>query len=312
MLEKNKDYTIFTEYKDGKPTQLQVYMDEQDFQYWFKTGGVYRSNIYADFFNNCYSLYKDVIDNTLKEMGSENKEVKFEDSEYGIISCSDYFEFIIYAPDNLEFTSFEDFYALRDNWEKSTVATKEIIPVKDRIQAFKDHYKECYKKAGMDNRELDSSKDRSIFIPVLFEKDNELQEYLLFMDFIYYGYDDCEIDTYYYDCKNNRIYKGIIYYGNRIGYSRLFKPYYKINISQEGIENWYSFYESLISLYYTDKESFYFLYNKYINFFKEEIVGKDYAKYFTRKIISKFKPLQIPSPVIVNGKLVTPIKYIDK
>ena len=110
MLEKNKNYTIFTEYKDGKPQQLQVYKDKRDFQYWFRIDNVYRSNIFADVFNNCYSLHKDAIDNTFKELEAGNTKVKFEDGEYGITKCSFHFDFMIYAPNNLDFCFFEDFY----------------------------------------------------------------------------------------------------------------------------------------------------------------------------------------------------------
>ena len=312
MLEKNKDYTIFTEYKDGKPQQLQVYKDKRDFQYWFRIDNVYRSNIFADFFNNCYSLHKDAIDNTLKEIESGNKDIKFECNEYGIISYSDYFEFIIYAPNNLDFCFFEDFYTIRDDWEKVTIANKEIISVKKRIQAFKDHYRECYKKIGID-KELDDFKDRGIFIPVLFEKNNELHEYLMFINYIYYGYEDSEMDIYYYDCKNNKIYEGTFPYGNDAytKYTLFFKPYHKIDWSQEGIENWYSLYESLISLYYHDRESFYFLYDEYIDFLKK-VTNKKFSKYVIRKMSTKFKPLKVHTPGIVDGKKIPYKEYIDK
>ena len=312
MLDKNKDYTIFTEYKDGKPIQLKIYKNINDFKYWFKLDNVYRPNIYTDFFNNCYSLHKDAIDNTLKEIESGNKDVKFECNEYGIISYSDYFEFIIYAPNNLGFCFFEDFYTIRDDWEKVTIANKEIIPVKERIQAFKDHYRECYKKIGID-KELDDFEDRGIFIPVLFEKNNELHEYLMFINYIYYGYEDSEMDIYYYDCKNNKIYEGTFPYGNDAytKYTLFFKPYHKIDWSQEGIENWYSLYESLISLYYHDRESFYFLYNEYIDFLKK-VTNKKFSKYVINKMSTKFKPLKVHTPGIVDRKKIPYKEYIDR
>lgn len=305
MLEKNKDYIIYTKYIDGKPEKLQICMGD-DFCSIFKIKDSIGDFCFYDepnalvrFFNDCYDSNKAHIDKTIKEMESEDEFALFEDenNEYRVMGLGEPGQFEIVARTDLASMSFEDFYTLKDNWENATVSTKEIVPVKDRIKAFKEHFTECFKRIGC-IRSLDDNdyKDKGIFIPLLFEKDNELKEYLMLVDYVYYDSDDCVMNIYCYDHKANKIITDDFYYGYGNIRTNLFMPHRRTKFTDENIDNWYSFYESLIALYEYDKESFDFIYSKYLEFLKEKLAGDKFSRFLTEETISEFKPLHLCEP----------------
>ena len=331
MIEFNKDYTIFNKYENGKFVGLHIHYPELD-HFDEENNVFLTDNVLDIFFNTYYNKYKDEIDNTIKKLyKGKVSNFEKDNCIISPYVDNKKFLLVINDDNNPLATlyttiSFEDYYQIRDNYLKALSETTKNIPsnivsVKEKIDAFKKHYSEfaheCYKDCPEDvirklrkfnedwaklrgepvtkeifNYELEGNKDPSIYIPVFYEEDEQLKDYIMLVDFIYFDYDDTEMGMYYYDYNLNRIkYRNTVYHSDFR--NSIILPTRKIKLEEEKISKWYSMYESLIALYNYDKDSFYYMFNQYKEYLISELMGRKFIEYIEPKFINEAKPFDL-------------------